>query len=362
MESRFMSAQTNAAVNLQREELVNKVELEVERKINLDTLLYQYHRIILQDLPFNGQPALLDDEHRQAIEKLVDKHLLPSYQIRIGSITGYASSIGEGQNNLLLSQVRAAEVHRYLLEIMDSMGIPHADMLKNNFQVSGKGESELIDLGVDAQDSPVNRRVEIVYVLKVTLPQPTGNASTASTQWKIDFGPTGSGFFLSGGVGTLTMLPDGANGPATAITKSIKFEQLGISVGLFEKLKKLKFVERFPLLKRLLKGLDSDGPANYAKTTNLLQNIGFSVDIVNTGGEFETSEALTFKDMQSFNYATVSAGLSILGKAEGALFMLHSGYFFAYTVIFGAGQNIAVPDAELSFVPAGFVQVTLEEG
>lgn len=85
------------------------------------------------------------------------------------------------------------------------------------------------------------------------------------------------------------------------------------------------------------------------------------MDIINSseGGEFETSLPLSFAEMQTFNFAIISASLSFLLKGDGAMLMLHSEHFFANTVIFGFGQNIAVPDFEVQFVPAGFVQVTL---
>ena len=354
-----MAAQSADEIAQQRDELVDKVELEVQRKVALDTHLIHYHRIILQALPFNGQPALIADEHRQAIERLVDKHYQPGYDIKIKSIIGYASSLGETQSNLQLSQQRAEEVHQYLLEVLDQQGVDHNEMLYQHVRIEGKGESDLPVPTMEESDNPLNRRVEIVYVLTITFPVPPDDAGPASTQWKIDFGPAGSGFFLSGGTGTLTMLPDGLNGPAQAISKAIRFEQLGVSLGLFGKLRKLKILKKFPLLRRLIHELHADKFTQYSKTTKVLQNVGFSVDIVNEGGEFETSLPLTFNDMQGFNYATVTAGLSILGKGEAALYLLHSEYFFAYTLILGAGQNIAVPDAELSFVPAGFVQVSL---
>jgi hypothetical protein len=245
------------------------------------------------------------------------------------------------------------------METLAQQGVASEDFLANSFSIEAQGELNLPSQDIEEQDNPLNRRVEILYNLMITLPSPNEAAGPSSTMWKIDFGPAGSGFLLSAGMGTLSMLPDGQNGLNAPISKTFNFEQLGVSVGLFSVLRKLKFVEKFPLLKRLLKGLDSGKAGNYPKTEALLNNIGFSVDLVSTGGEFSTGEALTFEELRSFNYATVSAGLSIMGKGEGALLMLHSGRFFAYTVILGFGQNIAVPDAELQFIPAGFVQLDL---
>jgi len=61
--------------------------------------------------------------------------------------------------------------------------------------------------------------------------------------------------------------------------------------------------------------------------------------------------------MQTFNYNTLSASLSILAKGEATLLLLHSSHFFEPTVIIGLGQNIALPDLEAGIVPMGFVQV-----
>lgn len=354
-----MSATSQSAIAQQRGELVNKVESEVQQRIDTDTVLFRYFRVVLQDLPFNGQPALIEDTHRQAIERLVDKQLNPTYRVRVTKIIGYASTIGAEQANLDLSLQRAEAVHQYLMETLAQQGVASEDFLANSFSIEAQGELNLPSQDIEEQDNPLNRRVEILYNLMITLPSPNEAAGPSSTMWKIDFGPAGSGFLLSAGMGTLSMLPDGQNGLNAPISKTFNFEQLGVSVGLFSVLRKLKFVEKFPLLKRLLKGLDSGKAGNYPKTEALLNNIGFSVDLVSTGGEFSTGEALTFEELRSFNYATVSAGLSIMGKGEGALLMLHSGRFFAYTVILGFGQNIAVPDAELQFIPAGFVQLDL---
>lgn len=353
-----MNARTKSDIQQQRDESVEKIEREVERKVNLGNALLQHQRLILQDLPFNGQPALLNDEHRQAIENLVEKSA--RYQITVKRIIGYASAIGDEQVNQDLSQQRAEEVHHHLLAAINIYGFTSDEIISPNLQILARGESQLPSPGMAEEDNPLNRRVEIVFILKYVFPTPPGSYTQTSTLWKIDFGPAGSGFFMQGGVGTLTMLPDGNNGLSAPISKPMKFEQIGVSMGLFSKLKKLKFIKKFPLIRRLLHDLHPERAGNFAKTQSLVQNMGFSVDIINEGGEFQTSTPLSFVDMQWFNYATLSAGISVLGKAEGAMLLLHSGHFFSYTMIFGLGQNIAVPDFEVQFVPAGFVQVTLD--
>ncbi len=357
-----MTATTNAAVAGQRDELVGKIDDEVGRKVNLGDRLLHYHRAILQNLPFNGIPELLTDEHRAAVDRLVEKHGRRNLRIRVKRIVGYASKVGDEQANLLLSEQRAQAVHEYLLSKAVEAGIDPDEIFISNFSVIARGESDLPYATNVAEDNPLNRRVEIVYLLIIDLPPPADAAAgPTSTLWKIDFGPAGAGFFLQAGAGTLTMLPDGGEGsPDEPIIRSFTFEQLGFSIGLFEKLKKAKFIKKFPQLRRALALLHPGRPGNYPKTSSLLQNIGFSVDIVSEGGEFETSLRLSFNDMQSFNYNTLSASLSILGKGEATLLILHSSHFFSPTVIIGFGQNIAVPDVEAGIVPVGFVQVSLD--
>jgi hypothetical protein len=356
-----VAATTDVAIAEKRDEMVDKIDHEVDRKVNLDDRILQNHRAILQGLPFDGVPELLTDAHRTAIERLVAKHGQRNLRIKIKRIVGWASAIGDPQHNLSLSQQRAQAVHQYLLAKVAEAGIDPAEFFTSGFSVIAKGESDLPHPTNLSEDNPLNRRVEIVYLLTIDLPPPPGPGGPTSTLWKIDFGPAGAGWFLQAGAGKLTMLPDGGPGsPTEEIEKNFTFEQLGFSIGLFEKLKKAKFIEKFPRLRRALDSLDLDKAGNYPKTSELLENIGFSVDLLSTGGEFQTELRLSFNDLQSFNYNTLSASLSILGKGEATLLLLHSGHFFTPTVILGFGQNIAVPDLEAGIVPIGFVQVNLE--
>ncbi len=356
-----MTAQTKAATKQQRIEIINKVELAVERKINLDNKIIQDHRIILQDLPFNAQPALLTDAHKEAIVRLVAK--TQRYIITLKRIIGYASKVGEAEDNLTLSQQRAQAVFDHLVVASNASGLFSDNSFYANIDIMGKGESDLPHPSNDLEDNPLNRRVEIIYRLEYISPSPPGGPQPASKFWKIDFGPAGSASVSFGlasigtsyGMGQLTMLPDPDTGQNETIRKNMTFEQHGLSIGLMSKLKKLKFIQKFPRIKRLLAALDIDSAGNYPKTEALLDNIGFSVDLASAGGEFLTSDPLSFDDMKLFDFALISGSLSILGKGEGAMLMLHSEYFFASTIIFGLGQNIAVPDAEVQFIPSGSV-------
>ena len=176
--------------------------------------MIQYHRVILQDLPFDGridgQPGLLNNEHREAIERLVEKNL--RYQITIKRIIGYASRVGDEMDNMVLSQQRADEVHAHLLTSIGLYGFTALEMLSPKFSVLAKGESDLPHPTNAEFDNPLKRRVRIIFILKYTYPLPTGDNPQSSTMWKIDFGPAVSGFFLQAATGTLTMLPDENNG------------------------------------------------------------------------------------------------------------------------------------------------------
>lgn len=374
-----MSAQTNTAVAEQREEIAQKVEKEILRKANLGDKIIHYNRALLLDLPQFDAAELLLDDHYSLIDRLIDKHGRDGYTIRIQRIVGYASEFPDSAQNLAFAQERASEAYQYILDSINLAGIEHDDFFINSFSaashVIGFGEYFPAELGQQA-DHPRYRRVEILYNFTINLPAAPGSDTDKSTMWKIDFGPAGSGFFFQGGVGTLTMLPDGMEGPASPISKSFKFEQLGVSVGLFGKFLKnkraRKFIKKFPLLRRLLHDLHPRLPSNYKKTSKVLGEVGFSVDAVNEGGEFSTVEPLSFDDLRSFKYYTLSASLSILGKGEVALILLHDTRInifgdgplyetrplFAFTMIFGFGANIAVPDLEAQAVPLGFVQLT----
>ena len=123
-----MAATTEVAIAGQRDEMVDKIDAEVDRKIILDDRILQHHRAILQDLPFNGIPELLTDEHRAAIDRLVEKHGRRNLSIKIKRIIGWASAVGDVQSNQLLSEQRAQAVHQYLLGKVNEAGIDPDDV------------------------------------------------------------------------------------------------------------------------------------------------------------------------------------------------------------------------------------------
>lgn len=368
-----------SAVDQQNGELIDKVEKSVTHKALLGNQgLILYFRIVLQDMPLAGLPTLLVDEHRAAIEKLVERS--STHDIKIFSITGHTSEPGDDTYNLNLSVRRVDEVFKHLRLLVDNNPLFTDDSLYTNIKKKGLGEEQLAVDMEDDSDNPLNRRVEISYRMKIIFPQPPGGLVPRSRYWKIDFAAaaglgTGTGTGLGSGpgpgngknnrfaigaefgVGSLTMLPDGESDQFLTIKKQLTYESLGVSVGFLALLKKAKLLTKIPQIKRLLRVLDSKLPGNYKKTENLIKNAGFSVDLVSQGGEFETGEALSFAEMAHFNFSTVSGNVSFGASGTGSLVMLHSGHFFASTVIYGAGMNIAFPDVALNFVPAAWVQV-----
>lgn len=364
-----MTATAQPAVDEQRQALVAKVEQAVTHKANLNgKALILHFRVLLQDLPFAGQPSLLLDEHRAAIEKLVDR--ASREDVKIFSITGHTSEPGTDQYNENLSLMRAQAVFTHLQQTVEG----HQDFSDNSLyaqiKVRGQGESQPTAPTTDESDQPLNRRVEISYRMKIVFPQPPGADVPRSRYWKVDFaagGGTGTGTgeksdFAIGvefGVGTLTMLPDDETGQAQSIQKSLSYESLGVSVGLASIVKKLKFIARFPKIKKLIDLLDDESVGNYTKTANLLENTGFAVDAVSGGGEFMTEEPLSFAEMSIFNFSLVAGNLSLGANAGGSMILLHSPNFFTWTIIYGAGVKIALPDAALDFVPAARVQVNV---
>lgn len=356
-----------AAVDQQREALVDKVEQSVTHKAVLGNQgLILHFRVVLQDMPFGGLPSLLLDEHRAAIDKLVERAL--THDIKIFSITGHTSEPGTDAFNQDLSVQRAEAAFNYLQLIVDGDPSFTDDTLYASIRRQGFGEEQLAVDMADDSDSPLNRRVEISYRIKIIFPQPPGGVVPRSRNWKIDFsagGGLGSGtgnksrfaIGFEGGGGSLTMLPDGENNQFATIQKQLTYESLGVSVGFLSVLKKLKFVKKLPKIRRLLRVLDAKLPGNFRRTEDLLRNAGFSVDIVSQGGEFATDEPLSFAEMANFNFSTVSGNVSLGASGTGSLVMLHSSYFFASTVIYGGGMNVAFPDVALNFVPAAWVQV-----
>jgi outer membrane protein OmpA-like peptidoglycan-associated protein len=357
-----MVAQTQAQVSAQRDDLVAKIESERISTFENGNSLVMYNRFILQDLPFNGSPSLLSSVHTDAINSLIDKRF--RYEITITRIVGYASRVGEADDNLNLSLRRAQAVHDYIEALFLSDITLHDQFIFVLPKIVGKGESDLPFPSDADLDNPLNRRVEIVYRLVYYYPLVPDNSQATSKFWKVDFGPAASGGGIplglasignTFGAGTLTMLPDPDTSQTTSITRSMTFEQLGVSLGFLSKIKKLKFLQKVPGMKRLLKLLDSGPKGNYKKTEAVLENIGFSLDLLSFGGEFMTPQALTFEEMRGIHFATISGSISILGKGEGTLLALYSDYFFTETIIFGVGQNIACPDVELQFVPFGWI-------
>ena len=314
-----MSASTPSARTEQRARLIDKVERTLTHKAQLGNQgLILYFRVILRDLPFAGQPSLLLEAHRQAIEKLVNRAKL--HDIRIMSITGHTSEPGSDEFNEELSLNRANAVFDYLRQVVDGDQEFNDNSLYAAINTRGFGETQPVSPTSDGSDNPLNRRVEISYRIKIIFPQPPGGIVPRSRYWKIDFAAGGGlgsdagesfAIGVESGLGTLTMLPDDETDQTQTIQRPLTYISLGVSVGLLSVLKKLKFVARFPKVRRLFEALDADLPGNYKRTENFLKNAGFSVDLVSQGGEFFTDEPLSFAEMAHFNFSTITGNISL---------------------------------------------------
>lgn len=351
-----MAATTAEERQAQRNELVEKVEREVTHRADLGGKgMLMFFRVLLQDLPYDGAPSLLEDVHRQAIDRLVER--ASRHDIRIVSIVGHTSEPGTPAYNQDLAERRAQAVFDHMLQSVETSGLFTDNTLLAGVQPTGRGEMQPAQATPDQSDHPLNRRVEIAYRLKTIYPLPADAAVPRSRFWKVDFSAGADGFVLEAGAGTLTMLPDDETGQADNLTRPLTYESLGVALGIAPYLKKLRVLKRFPAIRKLVAQLDPHLPGHYVRTEKLLKEVGFEVDLASEGGEFMTQEALGFEEMSRFNYASVSASLALGAGATGSLLMLHSPYFFGYTVLYGASMAVSVPDASLEFVPAAWVQV-----
>lgn len=363
---------TNAEENQAplRQGLIAKVEQSVTHRAVLDDReLILHFRILLQDLPFAGKPSLLTDEHRAAIDVLVDR--ASRKDLKIFSIIGHTSEPGTDAFNLDLSRDRANAVKAYLKLQVDQHSAFSDDSLYKNISVHWRGKREPRSDNVAEADNPLDRRVEISYRIRVQFPQPVGGVVPRSRFWKVDFAAGGgvggvplgvATVGVESGVGTLTMLPDTELGQNDTTSRTLTYESLGLSVGLTAALKNLKLVQRFPMVKRLLDALDDDLPgaatsAAYKRASDVLKASGFSLDLKSEGGQFYIDEPLSFDEMANFNFMVLAGNVSFGGSASGQLVVLHSGYFYAATVIYGGGMSIAIPDVGLNFAPIAWAQV-----
>ncbi|MCB1772460.1 MAG: OmpA family protein [Gammaproteobacteria bacterium] len=360
-----------------RQSLVEKIENKLTHRGLIEgERLYLHYRLVLRDLPFDGHPNLLQDEHRAAITTLVDR--ASRKDLKIFSIVGHASRPGPDSYNRDLSLARAQAVKDWLLlQVGNHPGLTDAAPFQA-IPVRARGEQDAAggpvpdasELPPEEGDNPLDRRVEISYRIKVEFPQAADANVPRSRFWKIDFSVGGGSGYgndrgrsigVEAGAGSLTMLPDPEIGQNDTLQKTLTYESLGISIGLLSYIKKLKFLARFPLVKRLIDGLEAGIPDKeiYKHTVRLLESSGFSVDFQSEGGHFYVDEPLSFAEMVHFNFFAVSGNIAVLGAASGQLIVLHSPYLFATTVIYGTGMKVAVPDVALDFVPVAAVDVNL---
>ncbi len=71
-------------------------------------------------------------------------------------LVGHADNVGEKDVNLRLSQLRAVAIYEAITSLQPG--------LAGRIQTEGRGEEQLLSLGLSANDHRVNRRVEVILV------------------------------------------------------------------------------------------------------------------------------------------------------------------------------------------------------
>ena len=74
------------------------------------------------DTAIAGQRDELVDKIDAEVDRLVEKHGRRNLHIKVKRIVGWASAIGDAQSNQLLSEQRAQAVHQYLLGKVNEAG------------------------------------------------------------------------------------------------------------------------------------------------------------------------------------------------------------------------------------------------
>jgi outer membrane protein OmpA-like peptidoglycan-associated protein len=352
-----MAALTAQERQAQRELCVAKIEQAVTERDDLEgKARLLYFRVLLQDLPYDGAPSLLEDVHREAIEHLVQR--AARFDLRILAIVGHSSAPGDDATNQDLALRRAQAVRDHLVQAVEASGLFADNSLVAGIVPEGRGESQPEVQTLAEADHPLNRRVEIAYRIRIDFPPLVpADGVPRSRHWKVDFSAGGGGFVVERGFGTLTMRPDEDTGVTTEDSRSLVYTSFGFSFGITAYLKKLKWVADYPRVQQLLKVLDPDLGGNYVRTEKFLKEIGFSVDFASHGGEFSTDQPRSFDEMAFFMTASLTGNLSLGGSAVGTAMLLHSERFFAWTIIAGVGMNIAVPDASIGLFPLTLVEV-----
>jgi len=358
-------------------EILEKRQDATKEKIANDVFIKNHFILHVKDLPFEGQPEVLTDEHKSRLLQFFEQLIVEGYQPKISSISGYASSPGEEKFNDQLSQRRVEVIDEFLQKIKDDSNVPEVNsynLFYPHYNTEPFGESR----ATDDSDSAIDRRVEIAYSIfkKLPLEYDPGRPGTIprSKNWKIDFGgATNAAYGIVGGKvvsGTLFMM--GNDNPSIELeNRAVIFTALGLSLSPFEMLgkavttatdasarllKKLealkqirpKFFDKLGQIKDFFHThfpLDVPVPNSAGERLflELIGNLGLSVSAVSWGGEFQTDTPLSFDEITPLNIAEISGSLgAFLANGGGGMYLLTNSNVFTYTVIGGSDLGVNV--------------------
>lgn len=338
----------------------------IEKKSLNNGASVQYHRVILTDLPFNGQlngqPGLLADKHKESIDRVINQ--AGHYNIVFHKITGFASQPGSNELNQTLSIDRAEAVRLHILDAaVPRLDIPTSSY--SNMLVNGVGEQEAPVDDEDLADHPLNRRVEITYSLNRSYPVAAGDTVTRSKKWEIEFSePISASSAFKNMEGVLTMHPDDDTGNSEVIKRTFNFNNYGIGVGALSLLNEAKALKKYPKILKTLKVLEDPEagvPLSEKNQESLLTEMASSVGISwsdkNYGGHFVTEQPLSFEELGEFDYASISYPASFYGPGEVSLLYLSSPYLSNWTSINRTGDAADVADLKVKVVPMGGIKL-----
>lgn len=352
-----------------------------KEKVANDALIINHFVLYVKDLPFDGNPEIMNDEHRSRLLQYFEKLIVEGYNPKIGGLIGYASSPGSVKYNDRLSKRRVEVVDEFLHQIQTLSAVAEVNsytLFKPNYFIDALGES-VADSDIDLAD---DRRVEIFYSILKKFPVDNDPANPGtiprSKNWKIDFAGDGSiGYGIVGGKivpGTLTMMSD--NDPEIVVeSREIKLISVGLSYNpfdvnnakgkhstaianriakkledlkkimprFFEKLEQIKsfFGNHFPISKP---EFDPDIPVQRI-ILEFFANLGISVGTVSWGGEFQTDTALSFEEVTPLEVTEISGSLgAFLAGGGGGMYLLTNSNIYTYTVMGGTdlGANVGL--------------------
>jgi len=108
------------------------------------------YKFVLENVYFNNGKYDVLPESRSSLRRLLN--LLEKHPVMRIEISGHTSSIGNYEDNLVLSRNRARAVRNYLVLI---------GVTKNRLRITGKGPDQPIDTNDTEEGQARNRRVEV---------------------------------------------------------------------------------------------------------------------------------------------------------------------------------------------------------